>query len=807
MKFSLVKKADTCLLLTKQNIIFCVVFLLTNIMSQAQVYNYKLLMDRVYISQNINVASNTTMDNWISTQNLDGSWPDLKYGTLSVTQSVTDNHVTRLWNLAAACSKTGNVKYNNATYKDAIKRGLQFWYTSKTVDPNWWFNKILFPQKLGELLIFMRVFDGYIPKTTSPGIDEPEIISLFSPTAINDITLYGTGANAIDIGLHYVYRGLLTENGVLLEGTKNKLESVLVENIMGDLIYQDHGPQIMTASYGWVFCDGLIRLAYFLADSPAAFDTTSVNFGTVLRFIRETQIPSTRGNSWDFSVMGRGVSRLNGMTASMNYLQYLADNVDPANKTEYMDALSRLKGNNPPNFKVREFNKHYWASDYTQHARKGYLFTVRNTSTRTVEAEKGNGENLKANYFSYGANFISVDGEEYKNIMPVWDWSMIPGTTFPYTTTFPSRSDWGTNYAVNSFVGGVSDGVHGASVLNLNKSGIQAKKSWFFFNDEIVCLGAGITDNSSRNVRTTINQAWLKTLSNSCSVGSTSEIEQGVTSSTYNNTNLKYIRNGAVGYYFPNQGNVKYTMKAQSGSWSSINSLMGSSTTESGFVFSLWLDHGNNPSNASYSYIVVPGIDSPQKAQSYDASAIEIIQNTVTTQAVYHKTLDILQVIFHQAGTVNVGDKSVTVDYPCALMFKNGNLVTVADPFQTRSSITITINVLGTTYTKIASMPTSAETKGSSVAIDFQDVLAIQIPEENRFKYSFYPNPTKGLLHLKGTNDDSLAYQVIGIDGKTVAKGVFIGTTTVDLSNHSNGMYYVTIRSNTWVSTQKIIKQ
>jgi chondroitin AC lyase len=806
MKFNIVKKVDAHLLLTKQNIVLCLVFVLSSMMSSAQVYNYQLLRDRVYTSQNINVASTANMNTWISNQNINGSWPDLTYGTLTVSQSATDNHVTRLWNLAAACSKTGNAKYNDAVYKDAIKRGLQFWYTSNTTDPNWYFNKILFPQKLGELLIFMRVFDGYIPKTTSTGIDEPEIISLFSPTAINDITYQGTGANAIDIGLHYVYRGLLTDDGTLLAATKNKLESVLADNIVGDLIYQDHGPQIMTASYGWEFCDGLINLASFLADSPAAFDTNSANFGKVLRFIRETQISSTRGKSWDFSVLGRSVSRLNGMTASMNYLQILADYVDPANSTEYLDALSRLKGTNPANYKVREFNKHYWASDYTQHARNGYLFTVRNTSTRTVEAEKGNGENLKANYFSYGANFISVDGDEYTNIMPVWDWSMIPGTTFPYTTTFPTRTDWGTNYAVNSFVGGVSDGVHGASVLNLTKSGIQAKKSWFFFDDEIVCLGAGIIDNSNRNVRTTINQSWMKTFSNSCSVDSTTEIEQGVSGSTYTNSTLKYIRNGSVGYYFPNQGNVKYTMKTQSGKWSSINSLVGSSTVESGYVFSLWLDHGNNPNNASYSYIVVPGIDSQQKAQSYDATAIEIIQNTSDIQAVYHKTLDILQVIFHQAGTVNFGNKSVSVDNPCALMFKNGTLITVSDPFQTRTSISVTVTISGTPYTKQIALPTSTEIKGSSTLVSFENVLGVNIPEENRIKHFFYPNPTKGILHLESENNESSFYQVAGLDGKIIANGEFFGATTVDLSKYPNGIYYVTITNNSRVNSQKIIK-
>src|SRR5690606_16484620 len=131
------------------------------------------------------------------------------------------------------------------------------------------------------------------------------------------------------------------------------------------------------------------------------------------------------------------------------------------------------------------------------------------------------------------------------------------------------------------------------------------------FDEEVVCLGAGIIDNSNRNVRTTINQAWLKELSYYSEVGSSEETAQSISSNVYANASLKYIRNGKFGYYFPNQGNVKYTMKAQEGTWRSINA-DGSPALESGYVFSLWMDHGNNPNNANYSYIVVPGIDSQQ---------------------------------------------------------------------------------------------------------------------------------------------------------------------------------------------------
>jgi chondroitin AC lyase len=703
----------------KKNITYCFVLTLTITVAHAQEYNFQQLRERVFNSQNKNIADNAVLDNWISTQNADGSWPDIEYGRLSKSVSIYDNHILRIWNLAAACSNTGCVKYNNATYKNAVKRGLLFWYNSKTVDPNWWFNKIYFPQHLGEILLFMRVFDGYIPKTASSDIDEPEILSLFKPTAINDITYNGTGANAIDIATHYVYRALLTEDGKLLENTKNKLELILADNITSNMVYQDHGPQIMIASYGLVYCDGLMRLVSYLAESPAAFDTKSPNFEKVLRFIRETQLSSIRGKSWDFSVLGRGVSRENATIAGINYLQSLADYIDPVNATDYLDALSRLNGNNPANYKVREFNKHYWACDYTQHMRSSFLFTVRNTSSRTVESEVGNGENLKANYFSYGANFISVDGDEYKNIMPVWDWSMIPGTTYPYITSFPSRKNWGVNYGKTDFVGGVSDGDYGVSVLDLDNAGIKAKKSWFFFDDEIVCLGAGITDNSNREVRTTINQTWMKGPLSYIETGNINEIPEGVSSSVHSNTNLYYIRNDKTAYYFPHQGNIKYTTKSQSGTWKSINTLEGSSNIKSGNVFSLWLDHGNNPKNAAYSYIVVPGIDSQQKAQNYNANDIQIIQNTSAIQAVYNKRLDVIEVVFYEAGKISFKDKTLKVNKPCALVVKKGTLVTVSDPSQKHSEISIKIKVNRTIYTQKVVLPASHEAKGASTTFDF----------------------------------------------------------------------------------------
>ena len=714
-----------------------------------------------------------------------------------------------MWNIAATCSKVGHAKYNNTAYKDAVKRGLEYWYNSKTVDPNWWYNKIYFPQNLGEILLYMREFDGFIPKITSAGIDEPEILTLFQPQTINDITINGTGANAIDIGLHYVYRGILTQNSSLLESTSDRLELLLAENIQSDFVFHDHGPQIQISSYGWVFANGIVELASYLVGTPATFNLSSNNFAKVVRFIRETQISSIRGSSWDFSVMGRAISRNKAMNAGMNYLQKMADLIDPANATTYLDALNRHRGNKTADYNVKEFNKHYWSSDYTQHARKGYLFAVRNVSTRTVEAESGNGENLKANYFSYGATFIAVDGNEYKNIMPYWDWRMIPGTTFPYVATLPARPTWGTNYGTTTFVGGVSDGMNGISVLDFNypATNTKAKKSWFCFENEIVCLGAGISDNSGFNLRTTINQAKMETPSYSVDNGGSTERMQTVSSTSYSNSNLAYLRNGKVAYFFPNQGNVKYSMKSQSGAWKDIN-LDGSATIESGYVFSLWFDHGTNPTNASYSYIVVPGIDTPEKAQAYNASAIEIIENTANTQAVINKSLNLLQIVFHKAGTLTYGDMSVTVNQPCAFMLKNGTLVTVSDPAQANSLISVSIVSKGVEYKKFISLNTNVGMTGTSVTTDFQ--IPTGMISQIELKGIKIWTDTSGVamqgIHISSDLLKSLHYEIHNLNGQLFESNVFEGQKIVSTQSFPSGIYLVSVSDGIKKYNQRIVK-
>ena len=92
--------------------------------------------------------------------------------------------------------------------------------------------------------------------------------------------------------------------------------------------------------------------------------------------------------------------------------------------------------------------------------------------------------------------------------MPIWEWDKIPGVTSrDFKTDQQMTVQWGESGSTE-FVGGVSDGKYGATVYDMNYNDVKAKKSYFFFDDEVVCLGAGINSEAAENV--TIMERNLK---------------------------------------------------------------------------------------------------------------------------------------------------------------------------------------------------------------------------------------------------------------------------------------------------------
>ena len=150
-----------------------------------------------------------------------------------------------------------------------------------------------------------------------------------------------------------------------------------------------------------------------------------------------------------------------------------------------------------------------WRSDFTAHHRPGFSATVKVSSTRTLEPESGNGEGLRNLHLADGVNLIQRRGNEYTDIQPIWDWRRLPGTTTEQAAySLTPGTTWGMP-GTTGFVGGVSDGRNGATVLDYSQRNVKARKSWFFFDDIQVALGSGIdAPAATGEVITTLNQTF-----------------------------------------------------------------------------------------------------------------------------------------------------------------------------------------------------------------------------------------------------------------------------------------------------------
>ena len=112
-----------------------------------------------------------------------------------------------------------------------------------------------------------------------------------------------------------------------------------------------------------------------------------------------------------------------------------------------------------------------------------------------------NNENLKGYNLPLGATNILTSGKEYEGIFPVWNWNKIPGTTAVQHQD--STRLEGYLFGKNRFGGGVSNGKNGVIAYEHCYKGVKARKSYFFMNDVLLCLGTDIASDAPEEVVTT----------------------------------------------------------------------------------------------------------------------------------------------------------------------------------------------------------------------------------------------------------------------------------------------------------------
>ena len=638
----------------------------------------------------------------------DGSFTDVDYASIQRTNWPPLVHVERISDFVFAYTNPKNKHFGEEALYDKIVKGLEFWHERNPWCHNWWYNQISEPQKLGVLLIQMRTGKKQLPADL-----EKKILDRVREDG-GDPAKW-TGANRTDIALHWIYRSCLQRNAedlaYALENVYNPVVYTTKEGFQHDNSNFQHGQQLYIGGYGDEILKGVTQVAMYTRGTRFAMPQDKLEL--ISKFMRETYYAVMRGKYMSYDVLGRSISRPDILDKSRTILfaKRMVE-LDKEHADEFRDIVARMEGTKAPGDGLQPKHTHYFRGDYTLHVRPQYAFDVRLVSARTARCEYGNGENLKTYFLSDGCTNITTRGGEYFNIFPAWNWTRIPGVTAPQLKEIPlAASDWQC-MGTSTFAGGVSDSLYGVTTYaymdTYKDINTGAHKAWFFFDDEVVCLGSDIHSTSSEAVYTSVNQCLAASDEAVVSVDGKQEVLPAQ-ETAYENAD--WVLHDGIGYLFPLGGRVVAGVQQQSGTWYDINNSVNRKEPVEEKVFTVSLDHGRQPENATYAYVVVPGKRTASEMEKYcKNNAIEILSNTADIQVVRHKKLDVWQMVFYRPGEFKYGKLSVRVDKPCVLMVKKIDsrrpVVHVADPGQTGQPIQIKVRISGS--------------KGGEQTIDFR---------------------------------------------------------------------------------------
>jgi len=623
---------------------------------------------------------------WIKTLGPDGSWPDIDYKSQVVSGWNPLNHMRRLSILGSIYAKTKLDGHPDAALLATVTKALDFWLDHTPVcrtNGGWWYNQVGAPNVLTDTMLI-------IEDTLSPG-EKAKGLKLTATHVYK-----ATGENLVWDAAIFFKRALLMNDAATAKQQHDiivsEIHETLAEGLQHDQSFHQHGPQQQMGNYGLSFAAMMSDLAYIWRGTSFALPEDKL--ALVRRYMLEGEALIVANKAMDISSCGRqllpGSPALKAFTV-LTQIGLMAE-VDPAHATEYNNAIaqdSAAAGCGDASIPGSRLDKSFYRSDYLVHRRPDFFASVKLCSHRVQGGESTSQENLRGRYRSDGGLFIYQDSLEYTDIFPVWNWRKLPGITCASqgkTLQLGGRMDT----VDTDFAGGVSDGVYGAVGLDYKRDGVTGRKSWFFLDHEIVCLGAGITGQDDSALTTGIEQCLLKGDVVAGAVGDPGTVQSG---EPHEASGTNWVWHNGRGYVLPGKQNVFLGSAAQTGSWHDVL-ISGDPAPITKDVFSLWIDHGVKPAAADYVYMILPTRTKEGTAAWAASPADTVLSNTPGVQAIENTGLKLAMAVFFQPGQITCRLGNVTVDAPCALILNEDAAhpgVTVADPSQLGTKVQVTV--------------------------------------------------------------------------------------------------------------------
>jgi len=732
----------------------------------------------------------------------------------------------RLEYMAQAYAIPACALYQNSSLLAAIVGGLD-WLTSNAYTPtgtifgNWYDWQVAAPQALNNTAVLLLSNPAALSTTqintyVRAGYN-------YGPNSVNqkDYFFWGalTGANTSNAALAMAVQGILLGNNtatvtrfwqdttgrpvnpqtnyvisgsLLLDEAQGNLSgnnpfdfdgrSVFTPVTSGDGFYADgsfifHFNIPYTGQYGQELMENIAILVKLLDGSP--WEITDPELANVYGWITDSFAPLMYQGAMMDMVRGRAIASSSSdglevgakVIANIRSVASFAPPATAAVLTSFADS---------PQLPPGQF--HFPSMDRVVAFREGYGFGLSMSSTRIggYEINTTSPTNLKGWYTGAGVTYLYLGDTDTHYTGTYWatvDWYFLPGTTAELNAT---PEDAVTD---QSWVGGAQvDETFGVAGMSAHPAGtnLYAKKSWFMLDDEIVCLGAGITSTSAGNpVVSTVENRKLGTTGPTTftiadtqySLASPTTWASPVTVTTGTGATWCAL-DGVGGYFFPDgAANLQAQFVPGTGAWTTINPTDSDATVYTDYYLKLWFNHGVTPTNAKYAYVILPN-RSASSVKAYAANPdVSILSNTEPTgatpgiQAVKSQVLGVVAANFWaKTSGADIGGSIdfITVSKQASVIVRESLdriAVGVSDPTQSNTG-TISVTLSGRT-----SLGTLSADSGVTVTGTNPITLSVNVngSKGKSFNASFQVAP-KPIINsnpnMVAAVDSALSYQI-----------------------------------------------
>lgn len=628
-----------------------------------------------YISTETDAASAAQ---WVREIREDGTWTDIDYTDRSRALWDLEKHLDRIVAISLAYKHSDDG--SDARSLDAALRGLQHWFDGGYSNDNWWYAKIGMPRRILALAYILDDnLSGQLRESVSralgvidsddyparPGGDRIQVISNHAK-----VLLWRRDYN----GVAGLLKKLESEARVAPyeEVMYDAAGGAAVRNahfpagrgVQADMSFHHRGDRVdTTTSYGMELPEFFAYWAKLLMDTDCRLDGGSIRF-VIDYYLDGVCRHLVKGRYFEPSIVNRELSRPGILAVNPGIASGLLSVCDGYRASELSRFVAVQEGRERYE---ASYAGYFWQSEYFVFSRPGFQTAVRLHSVRNANQEAAhNSEGLRSHFRGDGACMLSVSGEEYAEIAPVYDFRMIPGATTPLIPYEP-LSGWGPVNILNPptrFAGAVCDSLYGAVAMDFlsPRSDLHGKKAWFFFDDSYLCLGCAIGASAADEIVTTVEQCRL--------------------SGEVRNEGSWYFH-GGNGYHII-EGKATAAAGNRTGTWRNcVDDVAYAGDSLTAGIFSLAISHGPAPENAAYAYSVVPGASCPV------ASSYRILRNDKDAQAVESSDGAVIYMVFYAPGEIATSNGIYAADRPCMVMVREG-MLSVSDPARASDQLRIT---------------------------------------------------------------------------------------------------------------------